>query len=435
MPLTATIDQINVGSRTFRAGGAIPELDFLAAMGIPPEIFIRANIIRGSRLSGQSQQAFSESFATARNALAATDPDLALFGSLGGLSDPNASAARRRGFAEEAGAFDTGGGGGGGGGFRFAIQATDEWRAALERVRDTETAVFETQVAIAEQQGAIAAAQENVTAATERYSAAQDAVVAKRGQIAELDAQILERQRAINRELGVGEAALGNAAIESHIATFRLGLLEEAAAAAGGIANVTDAERQRISDVVASYRDTRAAELELNSARLGAARAQGAVARLSRQAEREALTEQAVLLEANAETVRLDLEVAQTALEVEQLKLEDLNTELATRMLLQEQATLQFQIVEAQQVIERDITLSYIERNRVLGEILAKRREVELLDLQTGRSGGAAAGGGNGAPGQTPVEIVIELDGKTIAKSTVSQMQKAKIRGTPLGIT
>ena len=47
-------------------------------------------------------------------------------------------------------------------------------------------------------------------------------------------------------------------------------------------------------------------------------------------------------------------------------------------------------------MIERDITLSYIERNRVLGEILAKRREVELLDLQTGRSGGAAAGGGNG---------------------------------------
>ena len=65
VPLTATIAQINIGSRTFRAGGAIPELDFLAAMGIPPELHIRANIIRGSRLSGQRrEQAFGESFAT-----------------------------------------------------------------------------------------------------------------------------------------------------------------------------------------------------------------------------------------------------------------------------------------------------------------------------------------------------------------------------------
>ena len=104
-----------------------------------------------------------------------------------------------------------------------------------------------------------------MTAATERYSAAQDAVTAKRAQIAELDRQILTNQLAINRALGVQEAALGTAEIESHIATFRLGLLEEAAAAAGGIANVTDAERQRINEVVAGYRDTRAAELELNS--------------------------------------------------------------------------------------------------------------------------------------------------------------------------
>ena len=309
-----------------------------------------------------------------------------------GLSDPSASAERRRGFAQEAGRLDTGGGGGGGGGFQFIIQATDEWRAALERVRETETAVFEQQVAIAEQQGVIAAAQDAVTVATERYSAANDAVVAKRGQIAELDAQILERQRAINRELGVGEAALGNAAIESHIATFRLGLLEEAAAAAGGIANVTDAERNRINEVVRGYRDTRAAELELNSARISAAQAQGEVAELQRQAERDGLVEQAELLGINAGIALEDLETAQTVLETERLKLEDLNTELATRMLLQSQANLQLQVVEAQQRIERDITLQYIERSRVLDEILRKQREVELIDLQTGRSGGSAGG-------------------------------------------
>ena len=223
---------------------------------------------------------------------------------------------------------------------------------------------------------------------------------------------------------------LGNAAIESHIATFRLGLLEEAAAAADGIANVTDAERQRINEVVASYRGSRAAELELNSARISAAQAQGEVAELQRQAERDGLVEQAELLGINAGIALEDLETAQTVLETERLKLEDLNTELATRMLLQAQANLQLQVVEAQQRIERDITLQYIERSRVLDEILRKQREVELIDLQTGRSGGSAAGGGG-----EPVEITITLDGKAIAKSTVSQMQKAKIRGTPLGIT
>ena len=156
------VESVIIGSREFRirGGGQIPELDFLAAMGIPPEIHIRANIIRQDRLTGNARQAFSESFATTRNALAAADPDLALFGGLGGLSDPGASAERRRGFAQEAGRLDTGGGGGGGGGFQFIIQATDEWRAALERVRETETAVFEQQVAIAEQQGVIAAAQD-----------------------------------------------------------------------------------------------------------------------------------------------------------------------------------------------------------------------------------------------------------------------------------
>ena len=45
----------------------------------------------------------------------------------------------------------------------------------------------------------------------------------------------------------------------------------------------------------------------------------------------------------NAGIALEDLETAQTVLETERLKLEDLNTELATRMLLQSQANLQLQ--------------------------------------------------------------------------------------------
>ena len=435
VPLTATIDQINVGSRTFRAGAAIPELDFLAAMGIPPELHIRANIILGSRLSGQSEQAFSESFATTRNALAATDPDLALFGDVAGLSDPGASAEQRRGFAQRAGRLDTGGagGGGGGGGFRFVIEATEEWEAALDRVRETGAAVFETQVAIAEQQGVVSAAQDEVTAATERYAAANDAVEAKRRQIVELDREILTNQRLINKTLGIQEAALGTAEIESHIATFRLGLLEEAAAAAGGIANVTLAERARIDEVVEGYRLSRDAELELNAVRIAAAAAQGAVARLQRQAERDALVEQAELLAINAGIAGDALDTAQKTLQEEIMREAVLRLELDQRLLLNEQAALGLEIVTAEQMIERDITLDYIERSRLLDDIITKRREVELIDIRTrdlrrelAREAAKAA--------TPPVQITVELDKKPIATAVLSELQAAFIRGTGLGI-
>ena len=434
VPLTATIDQINVGSRTFRAGAAIPELDFLAAMGIPPELHIRANIILGSRLSGQSEQAFEGAFATERNALAATDPDLALFGDVAGLSDPGASAERRRGFAQEAGRLDTGGGGGGGGGgFRFAIEATEEWEAALDRVRETGAAVFETQVAIAEQQGVVTAAQDEVTAATERYAAANDAVEAKRRQIVELDREILTNQRLINKTLGIQEAALGTAEIESHIATFRLGLLEEAAAAAGGIANVTLAERARIDEVVEGYRLSRDAELELNAVRIAAAAAQGAVARLQRQAERDALVEQAELLAINAGIAGDALDTAQKTLQEEIMREAVLRLELDQRLLLNEQAALGLEIVTAEQMIERDITLDYIERSRLLDDIITKRREVELIDIRTrdlrrelAREAAKAA--------TPPVQITVELDKKPIATAVLSELQAAFIRGTGLGI-
>ena len=88
----------------------------------------------------------------------------------------------------------------------------------------------------------------------------------------------------------------------------------------------------------------------------------------------------------------MELETAQLVLENEEFLLEGLNAELAQRVLLQTQAGLLLEVVGQQQRIERDITLSYIERSRVLDEILRKQREVELIDLQTGRSGGSAAG-------------------------------------------
>ena len=459
------VESVIIGSREFRirGGGQIPELDFLAAMGIPPEIHIRANIIRQDRLTGNARQAFSESFATTRNALAAADPDLALFGGLGGLSDPGASAERRRGFAQECRArwTLTRPKGGGGGGFRFMpLKLPTNGALPLSGYVKRNTAIFEQQVAIVEQegivaiavaavavrQGEVAAAQDVVTAAALRYSAAQDAIQAKRTQIAQLDREILENQLRLNRAYGVSEATLDTAEIESHLAAFRLGLLEESAAAADGIANVTEKERDRIDEVVAGARAARASELELNSARGAAAATQGQVSALQRADERAALVEQAVLLEDNAEIARGQLEVAQTSLEWAQMELETaqlvleneefllegLNAELAQRVLLQTQAGLLLEVVGQQQRLERDITLSYIERSRVLDEILRKRREVELIDLQTGRSGGSAPPAGGGGE---PVEITITLDGKAIAKSTVSQMQKAKIRGTPLGIT
>ena len=435
VPLTATIDQINVGSRTFRAGAAIPELDFLAAMGIPPELHIRANIILGSRLSGQSEQAFEGAFATERNALAATDPDLALFGDVAGLSDPGASAERRRGFAQEAGRLATEGpgGAGGGGGFRFAIEATDEWNAAFERVRETATGVFEAQVAIAEQQGVVSAAQDEVTAATDRYAAANDAVEAKRRQIVELDREILTNQRLINKTLGIQEAALGTAEIESHIATFRLGLLEEAAAAAGGIANVTLAERARIDEVVEGYRLSRDAELELNALRIRTAAAQGEVTRLQRSAERAALTEQAELLGINAGIASDALNTAQMTLQEEIMREAVLRLEIDQRLLLNEQAALGLEIITAEQRIERDITLDYIERSRLLDQIISKRREVELIDIRTRDLRRELARQAASAPKQ-PVQITVELDKRPIANVVLSELQAAFIRGTGLGI-
>ena len=468
------VESVIIGSREFRirGGGQIPELDFLAAMGIPPEIHIRANIIRQDRLTGNARQAFSESFATTRNALAAADPDLALFGGLGGLSDPGASAERRRGFAQESGALDpdppTGGGG-----FRFVIEATDEWRAALERVREINTVIFGQQVAIVEQegivaiavaavavrQGEVAAAQDVVTAATKRYAEANDAVAAKRRQIGQLDREILENQLRLNRAYGVSEATLDTAEIESHLAAFRLGLLEESAARAGGIENVTEKERDRIDEVVAGAHAARAAELELNSARAAAAATQGQVSALQRADERAGLVEQAVLLEDNAEIARGQLRVAQTSLETAQMQLghsrlvleneefllEALNAELVQRVLLQTQAGLLLEIVGQEQRIERDITLDYVERSRILDGIISKRREVELIDIRTRdlrrelarqakeAATRTAAAGNRGDGGVTEVEIF--LDGQTIAKSTVANMQKTRIRGTPLGIT
>ena len=118
--------------------------------------------------------------------------------SMGGLSDPGASAARRRGFAQEAGRArllkGLAGGGGGPPPFQFVIEATEEWRSrALERVNETATAVFrDASRDRPSNKGVVTTAQEAVTAASERYAVAQEAVACEaRRRLPSLTRQIL----------------------------------------------------------------------------------------------------------------------------------------------------------------------------------------------------------------------------------------------------
>ena len=269
--------------------------------------------------------------------------------------------------------------------------------------------------------------------------------------------------------------------------------------AANANGEITRDEIDSIEELISKYRESRAGELELNQARINAAATQGEVARLQRQAERDALVEQGELIEMNIETISDEIVELRAVVDVEQQILADLNNELGHRKslhtaaikmldlielqqkleferntamheasaetfrLLALQKELEFERAEAlhsaalitlddaiaQQGLEHEVNLEYVERERLVGSIIGKHRElVRLADdfdivaytsrldrahsaAQRARDDRKQAAADRRAD---PVKITVKVDSDTLVTALLPKLQHATIRGDDLGL-
>ena len=158
------------------------------------------------------------------------------------------------------------------------------------------------------------------------------------------------------------------------------------------------------------------------------------------------------MLEDNVEKIGDEIATLTLKLDAQKLVLEELKAELEQRDYLRDAALLQLGLIELQQELEAKVNLKYVERERLVGGILSKFRELEQVAARFGFTGaserealarhvfaGKAADlfrlpGGSSEGSKQPLQLTVKLDTEVLAEKILPHLQNAVIRGDDLGL-